>query len=124
MEQLRQDDPPWTGPYAALARVDSVLEQARTPDRRFIARSADGRRTVMLCLPRADVDPTRWAVEAEGAVNVLNMLVGSGADLSSTKARTTWSFRVIKAKETYWMTGDGNRVFLMHGDTLTALPVF
>ncbi|MEV8064705.1 serine/threonine protein kinase [Streptomyces sp. NPDC085995] len=67
MEQLRQDDPPWTGPYATLARVDSEREQERTPDRRYLARSADGLRTVMVCLPRSGADPTRWVVEAEGA---------------------------------------------------------
>ncbi|MFF7596313.1 serine/threonine-protein kinase [Streptomyces mirabilis] len=66
MEHLRQDDPPQIGPYATLARFDSERELDRTSDRRYIARSTDGRRTVTICVPRTDVDPTRWAIEAEG----------------------------------------------------------
>jgi hypothetical protein len=67
MEHLRQNDPPRIGPYATLARVDSERERPRTPDRRFIARSADGRRTVMICVPHVEADPTHWAIEAEAA---------------------------------------------------------
>ncbi|MEU8027854.1 serine/threonine protein kinase [Streptomyces sp. NPDC049099] len=67
MEQLRQDDPAWIGPYAVLARVDEERERQRTPDRRYIARSADGRRTVLVHAPRTETDPARWAAEAEQA---------------------------------------------------------
>ncbi|MFI1282494.1 serine/threonine protein kinase [Streptomyces sp. NPDC020858] len=66
MERLRHDDPPHTGPHITLARLDAESEQA-VPARRFIARSADGDRTFLAFLPRTDVDPTRWAIEAEGA---------------------------------------------------------
>ncbi|MEJ8643198.1 hypothetical protein WKI68_20985 [Streptomyces sp. MS1.HAVA.3] len=66
MERLRHDDPPHIGPHIALARLDAESEQA-VPARRFIARSADGDRTFLAFLPRIDVDPTRWAIEAEGA---------------------------------------------------------
>ncbi|MFB6613765.1 serine/threonine protein kinase [Streptomyces sp. NPDC085524] len=66
MERLRHDDPLRTGPHVNLGRVDEDREQA-VPARRFIARSADGDRTFLAFLPRADADPTRWAVEAEGA---------------------------------------------------------
>ncbi len=66
MERLRHDDPLQIGPHIALARLDAGFEQAVSA-RRFIARSADGDRTVLACLPRIDVDPTRWAIEAEGA---------------------------------------------------------
>ncbi|NXY98945.1 serine/threonine protein kinase [Streptomyces sp. BR123] len=66
MEWLRHDDPPQIGPHITLARLDAGFEQAVSA-RRFIARSADGDRTFLACLPRIDVDPTRWAIEAEGA---------------------------------------------------------
>ncbi|WP_327355728.1 serine/threonine protein kinase [Streptomyces sp. NBC_01304] len=67
MERLRQDDPPQIGPYVTLARVDADGDRQPVPDRRYIARSSDGERTVVVCLPRVDADPMRWAVEAEGA---------------------------------------------------------
>ncbi|WP_405614249.1 serine/threonine protein kinase [Streptomyces sp. NBC_01511] len=66
MEPLRRDDPPRTGPHRVLARFDAESEQA-VPARRYIARGADGDRTFLSCLPRADADPARWAVEAQGA---------------------------------------------------------
>ncbi|MFE3905162.1 serine/threonine protein kinase [Streptomyces sp. NPDC059153] len=66
MERLRHDDPPRTGPCITLARLDAESEQA-VPERRFIARSADGDRTFLVRLPRLGADPTRWAIEAEGA---------------------------------------------------------
>ncbi|AVZ73300.1 serine/threonine protein kinase [Streptomyces lunaelactis] len=67
MERLRLDDPPQIGPYITLARLDAEGTAATVPERRLIARSADGDRTVIACLPRIGADPARWAVEAEGA---------------------------------------------------------
>ncbi|MFD7978802.1 serine/threonine protein kinase [Streptomyces sp. NPDC059071] len=66
MERLRPDDPPRSGPHITLGRLDADPEQA-LPVRRFVARSADGARDVLVCLPRVDVDPSRWAIEAEAA---------------------------------------------------------
>ncbi|MGW8695993.1 protein kinase domain-containing protein [Streptomyces eurythermus] len=73
-----------------------------------------------------------WSVAVnakEGAVNVLNVADGpDGGSLSrdpdSMLNKTTWSFRVIKNPDDYWLTADANRVFLVDGGTLTALPVF
>ncbi|MFE5534563.1 serine/threonine protein kinase [Streptomyces sp. NPDC056492] len=67
MERLRQDDPPYIGPYATLARLDADSTGRTVPERRYLARTADGERTVLVCLPRAGADPSRWAVEAEWA---------------------------------------------------------
>lgn len=67
MRRLRQDDPLWIGPYAVLAGVDEEAEQHRTPDRRYVARSADGRRTVLVQVPHPGAEPARWAAEAEEA---------------------------------------------------------
>ncbi|MFC9857264.1 MULTISPECIES: protein kinase family protein [unclassified Streptomyces] len=67
MEHLRQDDPALIGPYVTLAGLDARDSGRPVPDRRYVARSADGERTVIACVPRADADPARWAEEARQA---------------------------------------------------------
>ncbi|MCX4795513.1 serine/threonine protein kinase [Streptomyces sp. NBC_01242] len=67
MEHLRQDDPARIGPYVPLARLDERDGGHPVPDRRYIARSADGERTVLVCVPRAAADPSRWAEEVRHA---------------------------------------------------------
>ncbi len=67
MERLRQDDPPYIGPYTTLARLDADSTEHTVPERRYLARTADGERTVLVCVPRVGADPSRWAIEAEGA---------------------------------------------------------
>ncbi|MFE7097111.1 protein kinase domain-containing protein [Streptomyces erythrochromogenes] len=59
-----------------------------------------------------------WSVtvnRTEGGINVVDL---------SSEHRPPWVFRVIKNPDRYWITGDANRVFLMDGTTLAALPVF
>ncbi|MFE9464501.1 PQQ-binding-like beta-propeller repeat protein [Streptomyces virginiae] len=59
-----------------------------------------------------------WSVtvnRTEAGINVVDL---------SAENRTPWVFRIIKNPERYWITGDANRVFLMDGTTLAALPVF
>ncbi|WP_031147698.1 protein kinase domain-containing protein [Streptomyces erythrochromogenes] len=59
-----------------------------------------------------------WSVtvnKTEGGINVVDL---------SSENRPPWVFRVIKNPIRYWITGDANRVFLMDGTTLAALPVF
>ncbi|MFC9812173.1 PQQ-binding-like beta-propeller repeat protein [Streptomyces virginiae] len=59
-----------------------------------------------------------WSVtvnRTEGGINVVDLSEGN---------RTTWVFRIVKNPERYWITADGNRVFLLDGTTLAALPVF
>ncbi|WBO64427.1 protein kinase domain-containing protein [Streptomyces camelliae] len=73
-----------------------------------------------------------WSVivnATEGAVTVLNVADGPDSnsftkDPNSTLNKTNWSFRIIKNPRNYWMTADANRVFIVDGDSLTALPVF
>ncbi|MEV0415567.1 serine/threonine protein kinase [Streptomyces sp. NPDC050448] len=67
MERLRQDDPPYIGPYTTLARLDADSTEHTVPERRYLARTADGERTVLVCVPRVGADPSRWVIEAEGA---------------------------------------------------------
>ncbi|MFC7967917.1 serine/threonine-protein kinase [Streptomyces cinereoruber] len=59
-----------------------------------------------------------WSVavsRTEGGVNVLSI---------DPENETTWVFRIVKNPEAYWIEGDADRVVLMDGTTLTALPVF
>ncbi|MFJ5938302.1 protein kinase [Streptomyces sp. NPDC093071] len=59
-----------------------------------------------------------WSVavdRTEGGVNVLSL---------SPENETTWVFRIVKNPTAYWITADADRVFLLDGTTLTALPVF
>ncbi|WP_030763955.1 serine/threonine-protein kinase [Streptomyces sp. NRRL F-2664] len=59
-----------------------------------------------------------WSVavnRTEGGVNVVDL---------SAEGRTSWVFRIIKNPDRYWITADANRVFLLDGTTLAALPVF
>ncbi|AYV30425.1 Serine/threonine-protein kinase AfsK [Streptomyces sp. ADI95-16] len=67
MERLRHDDPPRLGPYLTLARLDADSADGAVPERRYLARTADGERTVLLCapLPEAAAAPAAWAMEAE-----------------------------------------------------------
>ncbi|MFG2485147.1 serine/threonine protein kinase [Streptomyces virginiae] len=67
MERLRQDDPSHVGPYVILARLDADSTERTVPERRYLGRTADGQRTVLVCVPRIGADPSRWAIEAEGA---------------------------------------------------------
>lgn len=67
MEHLRHDDPARIGPYVLLAALDARDGGRPSPDRRYIARRADGDGTVVLCLPRPRSDAGRWSAEAQGA---------------------------------------------------------
>ncbi|MDX3536671.1 serine/threonine protein kinase [Streptomyces sp. MB09-01] len=67
MERLRHDDPSHVGPYVILARLDTESTERTVPERRYLGRTADGERTALVCVPRVGADPSRWAIEAEGA---------------------------------------------------------
>lgn len=56
-----------TGPYLLLTSIDSLDQQVRTPAARYIARTADGDRTVLLSTPAPGVDPNRFMAEADAA---------------------------------------------------------
>ncbi|MCX5444310.1 protein kinase family protein [Streptomyces nigrescens] len=69
MERLRQDDPARIGEFVSLARLDADGSRG-VPERRYLARGADGGHTVLACLPPPGVDPARWAGEAQQAARL------------------------------------------------------
>ncbi|MEU8031180.1 serine/threonine protein kinase [Streptomyces sp. NPDC049099] len=69
MEKLRQDDPGRIGDFVTLARLDGDGSRG-VPERRYLARSADGGHTVLACLPPPGGDPARWAAEAQQAARL------------------------------------------------------
>ncbi|MEU9124399.1 serine/threonine protein kinase [Streptomyces sp. NPDC048506] len=52
-----------------LARLDADGSRG-VPERRYLARSADGGHTVLACLPPPGGDPAPWAVEAQQAARL------------------------------------------------------
>ncbi|MFP3988802.1 PQQ-binding-like beta-propeller repeat protein [Streptomyces sp. E11-3] len=59
-----------------------------------------------------------WSVtvnEKQAGINVLDL---------SPESRPSWVFPIIKNPDRYWLTADANRVFLLDGTSLSALPVF
>ncbi|WP_137988553.1 hypothetical protein [Streptomyces vilmorinianum] len=59
-----------------------------------------------------------WSVavnEKQGGIDVIDL---------SPQGRPPWVFPITKTPDLYWITGDANRVFLLDGPSLTALPVF
>ncbi|MEW2513437.1 hypothetical protein [Streptomyces sp. NPDC046870] len=55
------------GPYALITSLDDPRSRVPVPERRYIARSADGRHTVLLSLPHQGSDPQRFLAEADAS---------------------------------------------------------
>lgn len=55
------------GPYTLITALDDPRTKVPVPERQYIARSADGRQTVLLSLPHPGGDPQRFLTEAEGS---------------------------------------------------------
>ncbi|WP_229852803.1 hypothetical protein, partial [Streptomyces albospinus] len=53
------------GPYVVLAALDDAASPVPVPERRYVARSADGDRTVLISLPLPGADAGRFLAEAE-----------------------------------------------------------
>lgn len=53
------------GPYAVITRLDDRASRVAVPEHRYIARSADGDRTVLLSTPLEGTDPQAFLAEAE-----------------------------------------------------------
>ncbi|MEU4882195.1 serine/threonine-protein kinase [Streptomyces althioticus] len=59
-----------------------------------------------------------WSVATDGEQAAVQAV-----DLSQEQ-RPTWTFPMLRNRDRYWITGDANRVFLVDGTSLSALPVF
>lgn len=55
------------GPYTLITALDDPHTKVPVPERRYIARSSDGQRTVLLSLPTSGRDPQRFLTEAEAS---------------------------------------------------------
>ncbi|WP_433452979.1 serine/threonine protein kinase [Streptomyces sp. CA-142005] len=72
------------GPYTVVTRLDSGLPaHTPVPEHRFIARSADGDRTVLLSSPLATADPQRFMAEADASRYLLGSWVLPAVELAA-----------------------------------------
>jgi serine/threonine protein kinase len=78
------------GPYAIVTRLDSHLPaHTPVPERRYIARSADGDRTVLLSTPLPTTDPQRFMAEAATSRYLLGPWVLPVTELAPPAAEST-----------------------------------
>jgi hypothetical protein len=62
-ETAYQSAPHRIGPYTFITRLDFDTSRVPVPEKRFIARSADGARTVLLCVPHPGADAGRFLAD-------------------------------------------------------------
>ncbi len=79
----RTGAPVTIGPYTVLGRLDDETSQVPVPERRFIGRSADGDRTVLIGLPLPGADPGRFLAEAEASRYLLGPWSAPVAELAA-----------------------------------------
>ncbi|WP_328667692.1 serine/threonine protein kinase [Streptomyces sp. NBC_00322] len=90
MERARLDAPRQIGPYYLITRLDpSGPGFPPAPECRFIARSADGDRTVLVSAPLEGVHAGRFLVEADAARRLLGPWVSPVSEVSSASS-TPW----------------------------------
>ncbi|MFF3457919.1 protein kinase [Streptomyces sp. NPDC002730] len=88
----------------------------------------DGRRDGWLYEGLFECDPpSPLVVQGNGFWSVAVNKTGGGInvlDQTSEQRFSSWVFRIIKNPDAYWLVADANRVFLLDGNSLSALPVF
>ncbi|MBM7437770.1 serine/threonine protein kinase [Streptomyces sp. HB132] len=83
-ERSRPDGVRRIGPYHLITRIDaSGPGQPPVPERRFVGRSADGDRTVLISAPLDGADPERFLVEADAGRRLMGPWVLPVAELAS-----------------------------------------
>ncbi|MET7489979.1 serine/threonine protein kinase [Streptomyces sp. NPDC005538] len=81
------------GPYTVVTRLDThTAAQSPVPEQRFIARSADGDRTVLLSTPLPSIDPQRFMIEADASRYLLGPWVLPATELA-TSGGEAWHAR-------------------------------
>lgn len=84
-ERPRQGGPRRIGPYRLITRLDPTGPgHPPVPERRFVARSADGQSTVLISAPLDGADPGRFLVEADAARRLVGPWTLPVAELSPT----------------------------------------
>jgi eukaryotic-like serine/threonine-protein kinase len=84
--------PSSVGPYTVVARPDLEVPGVALPEERFVARSRDGARTVLVCVPRPGADAGRFVAEAEGSRYLLGRWVSPATEVSEP-GRLPWHAR-------------------------------
>ncbi|MGW1374940.1 serine/threonine protein kinase [Streptomyces sp. NPDC002446] len=79
----RTGTPVSIGPYAVLGRLDDEVSGIPVPEQRFIGRSADGDRTVLIGLPLPGADPGRFLAEAEASRYLLGPWSAPAAEIAA-----------------------------------------
>ncbi|MFJ8861144.1 serine/threonine protein kinase [Streptomyces sp. NPDC102451] len=89
-ERSRPDGTRRIGPYHLVTRLDpSGPGQPPVPESRFIGRSADGDRTVLISTPLDGTDPERFRVEADAGRRLLGPWVLPVTELAAP-SETAW----------------------------------
>lgn len=88
----RPGTPVSIGPYAVLGRLDDGASGIPVPEQRFIGRSADGDRTVLIGLPLPGADPGRFLAEAEASRYLLGPWSAPAAEVAAP-GDTPWHAR-------------------------------
>ncbi|MGW3012714.1 serine/threonine protein kinase [Streptomyces sp. NPDC001219] len=71
------------GPYTVLRELDDEASGIPVPERRFIGRSADGDRTVLIGVPLPGGDPGRFMAEAEDSRYLLGPWSSPAAEVAA-----------------------------------------
>ncbi|MGP8299481.1 serine/threonine protein kinase [Streptomyces inhibens] len=71
------------GPYAVLRGLDDETSGIPVPEQRFIGRSADGDRTVLISVPLPGADPGRFLAEAEASRYLLGPWSSPATELAA-----------------------------------------
>ncbi|MFF2508411.1 serine/threonine protein kinase [Streptomyces sp. NPDC058067] len=79
---VRGPAPRQTGPYTPITRLDPRASRTPVPETRYIARSPDGDRTVLVSVPLAGADPQRFMVEADASRYLLGPWAYPATDLA------------------------------------------
>ncbi|MFI1365320.1 serine/threonine protein kinase [Streptomyces griseochromogenes] len=80
------------GPYILITALDDPRTKLPVPERRYIARSADGQHTVLLSLPQPGADAQRFLTEADGSRYLLGPCAAPATALASP-GETAWYSR-------------------------------
>ncbi|SEB64252.1 hypothetical protein SAMN05428945_0729 [Streptomyces sp. 2224.1] len=82
-DRARAGDGGLIGPYVVLRPLDDERSKVPVPERRFIGRSADGGRTVLIAVPLPGADPGRYLAEAEASRYLLGPWSAPAAELAA-----------------------------------------